>query len=267
MAKYFLVNQTVLCRLFLFCLGFGGVSCAHRPGQENRFEALVRMEPSVAMGVMLEVPTGRTRADIYLPGDPWDKPLVIVAHGFSRSRANMAGWGRFFANAGVIAVVPDLPFRSGHDRNARFLVDLAGRLRQQDALWDWQGTQVGLAGFSAGGLSTLLAAAELPGLCFWIGLDPVDRNDLGLAAAPRVACPAWVLLADPSPCNAHGNAAVWAEVLPRAQQVRIVGASHVDGEHPTDFLAERICGASTPQQRLAFQNEVRSALRSVGWIP
>ena len=208
-----------------------------------------------------------TNADVYLPENWRGKPLVIVAHGFSRGRRNMAGWGRFLAEQDVIALVPDLPHFSDHQQNARFLVDLVGGLQDVEGLEDWRETRVGLMGFSAGGLATLLAAAELPELDVWIGLDPVDRDELGLTAAPRVSSPAWVLLADPSSCNAQGNAAAWTASLPHAQTVRIQGASHVDGENPTDWLAGWICGAFNPEHHQAFQRAVLQALKETGWLP
>ncbi len=206
--------------------------------------------------------------DLYLPEGAASAPVMVVAHGFSRSRRNMAGWGRFLAERGVIALVPDLPHWSNHPANGVFLRDLLRSLENPTENLPFPDSpRVGLMGFSAGGLSSLLAASELRELTLWIGLDPVDRNGLGERAAAKVACPAWILLADPSSCNAQGNGRAIARALPGVRMIPVAGAVHVDAEMPTSPLAERVCGSSTPEKRAEFQEQVRRALHSVGWVP
>jgi hypothetical protein len=46
------------------------------------------------MTIHVALPAGEADVDLYLPDDASPAPLVIVAHGFSRGRHNMAGWGR-----------------------------------------------------------------------------------------------------------------------------------------------------------------------------
>jgi hypothetical protein len=54
--------------------------------------------------------TGKEVAvDFYLPQGLERAPVVGVAHGFSRSRLNMAGWGGLLASNGFIAAIPNLP--------------------------------------------------------------------------------------------------------------------------------------------------------------
>ena len=120
--------------------------------------------------------------------------------------------------------------------------------------------RVGLMGFSAGGLASLLSAAENPGLTIWIGLDPVDWNSLGAQAAPSVSCRAVVLTAEPSSCNSHGNASKIIAALPHCEHFRVTGAVHVDAEWPTDWLAEIVCGRSTEEKRGEFHRRVTAAL-------
>ena len=132
---------------------------------------------------------------------------MIVAHGFARRRHNMAGWGQHLAQAGFVAAVPDLPAWSDHARNGRFIADLCAYLCAGES---WRQridpARVGLMGFSAGGLATLLASAAQPGPAIWVGLDPVDHKGMGAEAAPLVRCRAVVLTAEPSACNGRGNA-------------------------------------------------------------
>jgi dienelactone hydrolase len=211
--------------------------------------------------VHVQLEEGAGEVDVYWPSATTPAPMVVIAHGFSRSRHNMSGWGQHLANAGFVAVVPDLPALSDHARNGRFLSDL--RLHfSEAALWKLRldPSRVALMGFSAGGLSSLLAAAEAPGVALWIGLDPVDQGELGVKAANRLKSRAVVITAEPSPCNAHGNAKGILAALPRGAHFRVAGAVHVDAEWPTSWLAEIVCGRSTEDNRAAFVARATQAL-------
>ena len=90
---------------------------------------------------------------------------------------------------------------------------------------------------------------RIAGVALWIGLDPVDRGDLGVKAATLLKSRAVVITAEPSPCNAHGNAKGIVAALPRGEHFSVAGAVHVDAEWPTSWLAERVCGRSTEDKR------------------
>jgi dienelactone hydrolase len=207
---------------------------------------------------------GRVRFDLYrpspLPAGP--RPLVVVAHGFSRSRAQMAGWGRHLATQGDVVAVPDLPAWADHSRNGAAIRGLvASLLAHPPAAVALDPARVALIGFSAGGLATLLAAADDPGVRVWIGLDPVDRDGLGARAAARLQARAVVILAEPSACNARGNARdLIAALGDRVQVVRIPGAPHVDAEWPTSLAARAACGGTDETRRQAFVSNATEAL-------
>jgi hypothetical protein len=229
--------------------------------------------PSAAIQVTREVirvqlPAGATGVDVYRPVARMQAPLVIVAHGFMRHRHNMSGWGRHLANQGMVAVVPDLPSRSDHARNGRFLSEMREYLLGDES---WKKhidpARVGLLGFSAGGLSSLLSAAHSPDLAIWIGLDPVDRDGIGRKAATMLRARAVVLTAEPSSCNANGNADGIVSALPRPEHFRIAGAVHVDAEWPTSWLAELICGRSSGERRAEFQVLATKALKEALALP
>ena len=209
--------------------------------------------------VLVEFASGTTNVDLYYTDTLRPLPLVIVAHGFSRSKANMAGWGRALAEAGFIAAVPDLPAWSDHARNGRFINELIGHLAASPPEGiKVDGERIGLLGFSAGGLATLLAAAGNPVVRVWVGLDPVDKNGQGVAAAPRLRCRAAILRAEPSSCNANGNAAGIERALKvPCLSIMVPKATHADPEWPTDKMAEWVCGASAEERRATF---VRHAL-------
>ena len=225
------------------------------------------IDPSAATNVTREtihvqLPAGAADVDVYWPRTAAQAPMVIVAHGFSRHRHHMSGWGQHLANEGFVAVVPDLPTLSDHPHNGRFISELRAYLLGKEV---WRKridpARVGLLGFSAGGLSSLLSAADSPGLAIWVGLDPVDRDGLGARAATMVQSRAIVLTAEPSICNAQGNARDMVASLPQHEHFRVVGAVHVDAEWPTSYLAELVCGRSTDERRAEFQVRATKALK------
>ena len=212
--------------------------------------------------VRVELESGKTDVDLYYTDTLRPQPLVIVAHGFSRSKANMAGWGRTLAAAGYVAAVPDLPAWSDHARNGRFINELTKYLvALPPERLKLDRDRIGMLGFSAGGLATLLAAAGNPVVRVWVGLDPVDKNGQGVAAAPRLRCRAAILRAEPSSCNANGNAAGIERALKvPCLSIMVPKATHADPEWPTDKMAEWVCGASAEERRATFVRHTLAVL-------
>jgi len=210
----------------------------------------------------VQLASGSAAVDVYWPDQSDQAPLVIVTHGFMRSRRNMSGWGNHLASKGFVVAVPDLPTRSNHVKNGRFVNELQAYLADQVR---WQQridpARVGYMGFSAGGLSSLLAAASSTTVAIWVGLDPVDRDGLGARAAPNVKARTTVLTAEPSACNAQGNASGLIAALPQAEHHRVSGAVHVDAEWPTTSPAQAVCGASTEARRAEFRDRATRALQ------
>jgi pimeloyl-ACP methyl ester carboxylesterase len=193
-----------------------------------------------------------TLVDVVEPAAGRDGPhraAVILAHGFTRSRATMAGHAAALARAGYMAVVPDLPYLMDSRDNARALRDLMRVLREGTTGWPPIERFV-LVGFSAGGLSALLAA-DAPGVVGYIGLDPFDRpGGVGLAAARRLAVPVFLLRGPSAACNAYGIADPWIGALPQlVEQRQIAGASHCDFESPTDWICRAVCGDTDPSRQ------------------
>lgn len=218
------------------------------------------VEPAIET-MRVQLSAGAAPVDLYWRNINEAAPLVLVAHGFARRRRQMSGWGKHLAEQGFVVAVPDLPAWSDHKRNARFIAQLRAHLCTSEP---WRQrvipSRVGLVGFSAGGLATLLAAAGDPEPRIWVGLDPVDHNGMGAQAAPLVKCHAVVLTAEPSACNAHGNARSIITALTRCEHFRIAKAVHVDAEWPTDRFAELFCGRSTEEIRCEFHRHASAAL-------
>ena len=211
----------------------------------------------------------RVTLDVY-PATGAVRGAAILSHGFTRSRRTLAGHAQALAAAGVLALTPDLPCTFDFRCNARALAALVQSLRAGGP-FGAPVDKVMLVGFSAGGLSSLLAA-DTAGVVGFVGLDPFDRTlsgedaPLGLAAAGRLRTEALLLRAPPSRCNADAAAAPWAKALPALWRDDLVaGASHCDFESPSDWMCRMACGATDP----ARQQQVRQGLMEAAarWMP
>ena len=201
--------------------------------------------------------------DFYLPPLSGPAPVVVIAHGFSRNRKTMAGWGDLLAREGFLAVVPDLPAWADHARNGRALVELLAEVQAGKVLPQQKTSgRAALVGFSAGGFSTLLAAAGNTNVSCWVGLDPVALGQSATRAAESLALPCFVLRAEPAPWNANGIARQTFAALPGpAFSLAVKHASHVDAENPTSRAAEWACGKSDPARRDVFGRYLLASLR------
>jgi dienelactone hydrolase len=216
--------------------------------------------PSPVQTQVHELDGHHVTLDVY-PAAGRLRGAAILSHGFTRSRRTMAGHAQALADAGVLALTPDLPCTFDFRCNARALAALVGSLRA-GGTFGAPVERVMLVGFSAGGLSSLLAA-DTPGVVGFVGLDPFDRTmsgeaeRLGLAAAGRLRTEALLLRAPPSRCNAEAVAAPWGTVLPALWRDELIaGASHCDFESPTDWVCRLACGDADP----ARQEQVRQGL-------
>ena len=207
----------------------------------------------------------RVSVDLFLPALASKAPVVIVAHGFTRHRRVMSGWGHRIAENGMIAAVPNLPAFANHARNARAIAELAEHLHKPGSLKPGpQPTgRTGLVGHSAGGFATLLAAAGSDKVHCWIGLDPVDFMDMGLGVVKSLTTPALMLLAEPGAWNRHGNARRWTgRGASNLLALSIRGSTHCDPENPTSRMAELVCGRTDPGRRATYERYALAMLRT-----
>jgi len=219
-------------------LFIASLSCSAVATATETFSVAPQTEPTELAGQSIEV-------DVYRSSAHTIQATAIVAHGFTRSRARHRDLGQALAAAGITAVIPDLPFADQWNNSAA-VVELVHKL-EAGALGLAPIPRSGLVliGTSAGGLATVLAAAKLPGLAGWVGLDPVDRTGSGIQAASRVTSPAVVLLAERSGCNLYGSGRSIARAIPGLLRSTLLhGASHCDFEGPSTKLCRLICGES-----------------------
>jgi dienelactone hydrolase len=201
----------------------------------------------------LELAGRSVSAALYRPARDDNAPLVVVVHGFARSRRHMAGWGAHLAGEGYLVIVPTQPAWTDHELNGRVLAELVERFRGD--------RRVALIGFSMGGLTTLLATDHAR-VDAWIGLDPVDAGDRGKPAAARLKAAAALILAEPEPWNRHGNAHTIAAAIPGERLVwPVKGGTHLDAEWPTDLLGQLACGFVSEQGQREFRTKTTEFLR------
>ena len=199
--------------------------------------------------------------DVHRPAAMAPIGIAIVAHGFGRSRHRHYDLGRALAEAGVVAIVPDLPNVMDLWANGDAVAALVARVESGAlGLPPVPRSRIVLMGTSAGGLATLLAADRMPGLAGWVGLDPVDRTGTGAEAAARLAVPAIVLLADNAHCNLFGSGRALARAAARlVRTTKIEGASHCDFESPTNNFCRVVCGTSAPDRESLVRDETVAA--------
>lgn len=221
----------------------------------NLMEAFTLSTPTIELG------GEEKKVDVYRPTTQAVRGVAIVAHGFARTRGRHRELGIALASAGVIAVIPDLPHVMNLWGNGDAIVELARALETGAlGLPPVDRHRLLLIGTSAGGLATVLAAAELPGLAGWIGLDPVDRTGTGEAAAEKLTAPAVVLLGDPVPCNLFASGRALGRAAPvLLRMTALPGASHCDFEWPTNRFCEAVCGAGSPDMQARIRDATREA--------
>ena len=201
------------------------------------------------------------KVDVYRPVALPSSGVAVLAHGFTRDRLRDRDLGQALATAGITAVAPDLPNVVDPFGNGDAVAGLVTHLeRGVLGLPPTPRSRIVLIGTSAGGLATVIAASNLPGLGGWIGLDPVDGSGVGIVAARKMTAPAVVLLADPSVCNLFGSGSAIARALPALKRsARLQGASHCDFEGPTNHFCRTVCGRSPAGMDETVRREAISA--------
>jgi dienelactone hydrolase len=251
---------TQLVRVAALMVGMAGMAAPAAQATPAAASPVQTLVPATVQTQVHTVDGHRVTLDVYPAVGPL-RGAAILSHGFTRTRQTLAGHAQALADAGVLALTPDLPCTFDFRCNARALAALVGSLRA-GGVFGGPVERVMLVGFSAGGLSSLLAA-DTPGVVGYVGLDPFDRamsgetERLGLTEARRLRTEALLLRAPPSRCNAEAVAAPWGAALPVLWRDELIAdASHCDFESPTDWMCRLACGEADP----ARQQRVRQGL-------
>lgn len=200
----------------------------------------------------------RINTRLYRPERPRTKALVVLGHGFLREQGRMAGLAEALAVAGIPTVTLDFcnsrVWDGRHVQNGRDMRLVADKLGAQRVIY---------AGFSAGGLSALVAAWADPRAIGVVTLDLVDDRGLGEGLAHTLGAALVGLQGDPAPCNAQANGLAVFAASPKARLLPITGARHCDFESPTDWLCESVCGRADAEAEARRQEVIDRSVAAV----
>jgi hypothetical protein len=185
--------------------------------------------------------TSNTGCDItytyFRPTRATEKFLVVLGHGFMRSKKRMEQLARHMASWRISAATVEFCnsklWAGHHDRNGADMVALSQKLSAAKIIY---------TGFSAGGLAALVASSLDDHTVACFGLDMVDNQTLGLKIAPELTIPFYGLMAGPSVCNAENNGLKVYAAAPQAHLLKVVDATHCHFEFPFDGKCSFICG-------------------------
>jgi len=229
-------------------------------GSSHAAEPTVKIIPQTQV---LNINGHSVEVDLYKPIGP-QKGAAILTHGFTRSRTTMGEHAQALAARGVLAITPDMPCTFDFRCNASAITEMVSLLRNTTT-FGGSSQRVMLVGFSAGGLSSLLAA-DTPGVVGFVGLDPFDRvlanesERAGITASRKLTTEVLLLRAPASRCNANAVAAPWGSELKALwRDDLIASASHCDFEAPTDWKCRLACGDTDPARQLQVRQGLLDA--------
>ncbi len=125
----------------------------------------------------------------------------------------------------------------------------------------WGIDRVVYAGFSAGALAALGAAARDSNTQGLLLLDFVDRAPIGERALSTLSAPVYALNGEPAPCNAHGRG---MQLFTTGITVeKIPGASHCAFESPSDTVCRLLCRANNTIDEQARKDINRRVVDSI----
>jgi hypothetical protein len=173
----------------------------------------------------------------FRPGSVSKDLLVVLGHGFMRSRKRMAYLARHLASWGLPVVNVEFCnsklWAGNHDRNGADMVAVSRKLHAGKVIY---------TGFSAGGLAAMVAANLDKNTLAFFGLDMVDNQGLGKKTAPILKIPFYGLVAAPSACNANNNGLdLYAGAL-QSNVIKVADSSHCHFEFPVDGKCAFVCG-------------------------
>ena len=199
--------------------------------------------PYNASDAQIESSTGcKINYTIFKPLNSKKNVLIVIGHGFMRSKQRMAHLAEHLASWGLPAVALDFCnsklWAGNHELNG---ADMAAVSNQLDH------SQIIYVGFSAGGLAAMLAANLDENALAYYGLDMVDHKGEGQNIASRMTIPLYGLIATESACNAYNNGIEVYEKSADSTVMRVVDASHCHFEFPVDNKCSFFCGKAEKQ--------------------
>jgi len=188
----------------------------------------------------------------FRPENSNGEKVVIMAHGFFRNEQTQRELAQHLASWGVHIVTVGFcnskPWNGHHDKNGADMILVSNAINAKEVIY---------SGFSAGGLSAIIAASLDSRTLAYLGLDMVDNFDKGIKAAADVKAPVFALVAESSSCNAKNNGLAVFEKIENSSLLKVNSASHCDFEYPYDKKCAWVCGkAKAPHDRVDIQETI-----------
>lgn len=178
----------------------------------------------------------------YKPRGASKDVLVVLGHGFMRSKKRMARLAQHLASWGLSVVSMEFCnsklWAGRHNLNGADMVAVTQKIPVESVIY---------TGFSAGGLAAMVAADLDNNALAYFGLDLVDNKGLGSKMAPGLTIPFYGLIAAPSSCNAHNNGLDAYAQAPHSKVIKVEDTSHCHFELPVDGKCSLVCGKGERQ--------------------
>jgi hypothetical protein len=190
---------------------------------------------------------------LYRPRDVTNDVLVVLGHGFMRSKKRMAYLAQHLASWGLSVVNVESCnsklWAGNHDLNGADMVTVSQELNADKVIY---------MGFSAGGLAAMVAANLDKHTQAFFGLDMVDHQKLGKKIVPNLVVLFFGLIAAPSACNANNNGLDSYVLAPQSKVIKVEDTSHCHFEFPVDGKCLYVCGKG--EKRFSRENIQRTIL-------
>ena len=220
------------------------------------FSDLGPYEVETLSGIIEPINGGSTQYSIFQPIDPPDAPHLIIAHEFVSSHDYLANLSQHYASWGIRVATMNLLHSSLSDNSA--IQDAEDLVWLSDELFG--GGPVIYAGYSAGGLRSIIASAQDSDVVAFLGLDLVDFNSLSQQYAQNIDAPVYGLAGEPSTCNSEANGLGAYNQANNAKLIRVTEADHCDFQSPTSFL----CGLLCDRENIEFNSdEIQALIRTL----
>lgn len=219
----------------------------------------------------------RVAADLYLSTAAGRAPLVILVHGYDRSKADHGYQCLHLATWGLHCLAVQLPARGPWRANGATLARLLEGNRGLSAILPddrIDAANITLVGYSFGAYAVAAALAQHADALGAILLDPAIPAKESRAALRTIDAPVMVIGADETAFTARGRDAYFRSMR-NVSEVSVRGAGHEDAEFPLEpsagasagpratFLAALTCAALSLAATGRFDDAWASFQRAV----
>lgn len=178
-----------------------------------------------------------TEYRLFSPLNGPSAPHIIFAHEFVSTHDYLLNLSQHYASWGLKVATMNQIHSSLIDndpiQDAENLILLSNQV--------FGGGDVIYAGYSAGGLRSLIASVFDTNTVAFFGLDVVDIDDLGQSYADELNIPIFGLAGEASSCNSQSNGISIYNDAENSKLLRVTEADHCDFQSPNSLLCTFLC--------------------------